>query len=201
MNDSTQTRRDFIRGIGMASVAGMTGALSSCATDFGTLGMGPGLMPTLLIRPDDLVRRFSPNFPVQRDYRGLLNMQFSDPVFGMVPDRNKVRLGLTTLGSVGKLMSAAGLYTRQLGGRCQLACGLRFDPETRAIYLKDTELEQFSLAGVPSQWTSDLRGIVNLLGSSFLEKRPIYKLGDGLGTRYVKDISVQNNGLLLSFGI
>ena len=202
MESTEKSRREFLTGLGAVSLAGMSGVLSSCATDFGNIGLGPGLMPTLLIRPDAMMRKFSPHFPVNRDYQGLVNMQFADPVFSMVPQQEKVRVGLTTLGNLGGLLSGAGRgANRQLGGRCQLACGLRYDAETRQIFLKDAVLENFSLAGVPSQWTQGLQGVANTLGQNFLEKIPVYKVGTGNGMGFMKNMRVTEQGIKLSFGL
>ena len=160
----------------------------------GTLGLGKGLMPTLLIKPQTMMSKLTPHFPYQQNYQGLVGLNFSNPVVSMVPDAEKVRVGLTTLGNI------TGT-SQQLGGRCQLACGLRYDPETRGIFLKDSTLEQFTLNGVNPQLTSGLTNIANLVGKNLLERYPVYTLGNQTGIGLLKTMNVTNEGVKLAFGI
>ncbi len=195
-DDTVVSRRNFIAGIGSLGAGGL---LSSCGglselSKLGDLGIGKGLMPTLLIKPEMMMRKLSPYFPYERGYQGLVNLNFSNPVLSMVPESEKVRVGLTTLGG----LVGGG---RQIGGRCQLACGLRYDPKTRGVYLKDSMLEDFSLNGVSSQLTSGIQGVANFVGKDLLERYPVYTLGDRAGIGFLKKMDVTGEGVLLSFGL
>jgi hypothetical protein len=195
-NQHTLSKRQFIISLGSLGAGTL---LNSCAGvnqlgGLGNIGLGPGLMPTLLIKPQTMMSKLSPHFPYQQNYQGLVGLNFSDPVISMVPDAEKVRVGLTTLGNI------AGT-TKQLGGRCQLACGLRYDPETRGIFLKDSTLEEFTLNGVNPQLTSGLKDITNIVGQNILERYPVYTLGNQAGIGLLKSMNVTNEGVRLAFGI
>lgn len=170
--------------------------LNSCAdvAGLGNLGLGAGLMPTILIKPQTMMSKIAPQFPYKKNYQGLVDLNFSDPVISMVPDAEKVRVGLTTLGG----LSSGG---QQLGGRCQLACGLRYDPQTRGVFLKDSVLEDFSLNGVPTQLTSGIRDLANLIGPELLERYPVHTLENNAGIGFLKKMNVTDKGILLSFGV
>jgi len=190
------SKRQFLLGLGSLSAGTL---LNSCADmgqlgGLGNIGLGPGLMPTLLIKPQMMMSKIAPQFPYNKNYQGLVDLNFSDPVLSMVPEADKVRVGLTTLGG----LRGGG---QQLGGRCQLACGLHYDPETRGIFLKDSVLEDFSLAGIPNQLTSGIRDVANLVGKDLLERYPVYTLGNQTGLGFLKKMNVTDNGILLSFGL
>ncbi len=179
------SRRDFIHGAGIVAVGGL---LSQCAG----VSLGPGLRPSFLVSPAMLLSRLRPHFPLRRDYQGLASLQFSQPILAMSPQTNQVRVGLSTL--------AAGLG-RQVGGNCLLACGLRYQPENRAIYLENSQLEQFQLAGVPSQWTQGFRQITNLVGREYLTRHPVFELSDTFGVGLLQSMRVEQGGLRLNFGV
>lgn len=199
-NQQKLTKRKFLIGLG-SSIGSLGGAslLNSCAglselSKLGDLGLGSGLSPTLLIKPQTIVSKLIPYFPYNQNYQGLAGVSFADPVVSMVPDAEKVRVGLTTLAGV------TG-SNKQVGGRCQIACGLRYDPETRGIYLKDAILEDFNLNGVDSRLTSGFRGIANNLGNNILEKYPVYSLAQRPGIGLLKNMNVTNEGIKLGFGL
>lgn len=194
------TKRKFLVGLGtsIGSLGGLS-LLHSCAelsqlNELGSLGLGKGLSPTLLIKPQNIVSKITPHFPYQQNYKGIAGISFADPVVSMVPDAQKVRVGLTTL---------AGITgsDKQAGGRCQLACKLRYDPDTKGIYLKDTTLEDFDLNGVNSQLTSGFTSIANTLGNNILERYPVYSLANRPGAGLLKTMDVTNEGIKVGFGL
>ncbi len=190
------SKRQFLLSIG---TLGASVVLNNCAGinqlgGLGNIGLGPGLMPTFLIKPQMMMSKLTPHFPFQQGYKGLADISFSNPVLSMVPESDKVRVGLTTLGGI----RGTG---RKLGGRCQIACGLNYDPKTRGIYLKDSVVEDFTLTGVSSQLTSGIRDVANLVGKNLLERYPVYTLGDSAGLGLLKKMNVTDQGILLSFGI
>ncbi|MDB9741327.1 DUF1439 domain-containing protein [Akkermansiaceae bacterium] len=197
---STFSKRQFLLTLG-SSIGSLGGVslLSGCA-DLGQLGglgglsMGDGLSPTLLIKPQTIVSKLAPHFPYRKNYQSLAGVSFDDPVVSMVPNAEKVRVGLTTLAG----LNGVG---QQIGGRCQLACGLRYDPESRGIYLKDATLEDFSFNGANSQLTSGFASVANSVGNTILERYPIYSLANYPGAGLLKNMNVTNEGIALGFGL
>ena len=126
--------------------------------------------------------KLSEHFPVSKIFQsGLAKLEFANPVCSMVPDQEKVRVGLTT-----SVFSSLLSRSQLLGGRCQLACGVDYDPDSRGIFLKDPYLEQFQLDRMPPNWTNGARGVANLVGKEFIERKPI---------------STESGGVRLKFGI
>ena len=186
------SRRRFLGLFPLAGALAGGAALSSCA------GLGAGLEPAFLVRPEAMAARLAGLFPLRRSYRGLAEVVFSDPVLAMVPEAGKVRVGLSLAGALAGLGDFRG---GRAGGRCQLACGLRYDPGTRGIFLKDSTLEDFTLSGVPAQWTEGVRQVANALGPEVLERHPVHTLAPGLGTSLLKSMRVTPQGVLLGFGL
>ncbi len=178
--------------------------MSSCAglSNLGRLA----LQSNYLVGPSSLVSQMLPHFPFSKEYGGIGQISLSQPVFSMVPEKNKIRLGLTTsAGLADHLGERTGIdFLKNLGGRvtsgtCQLACGLRFNSEDNGIYLKEPELEQLNLSGIASNYTESARGLINLLGPQILDRYPVHTLKPSFATRALKEITVRKDGLLLDF--
>lgn len=148
-----------------------------------------------------------PHFPFRMNYQGVGQLQLSHPSFAMVPEQNKVRIGLTTgmvvSPGVGQLSGIPGLGQiagRGAGGRCQLACGLRYDRGSRGIYLKDPVLEELKIDHFSSISTEPFRQLVNLFGPDLLDRHPIHTLDASLASRFLTGMSVRPGGIQLKFG-
>lgn len=147
-----------------------------------------------------------PFFPFRKSVNDVGEIALSNPVFGMVPEKNKVRVGLTTglatsagLGKLTGIPVLDQLAGQTATGRCQLACGLRYDRETRGIYLQEPELEEFESDRIPSSMTGPIRSVINLFGPQFLNRHPIHTLEPSLAARFLNTMEVQPGGVALKF--
>ncbi len=125
----------------------------------------------------------------------------------MVPEQNKVRIGLTTgmlagerLGQLSGIPALGQIAGMSTGGTCQLACGLRYDRETRGIYLKDPVLEKLEIEHFSQVLTDPFRQVVNMFGPGLLDKRPIHTLDPSLASRFFAGMVVKPTGISLKFG-
>lgn len=154
-----------------------------------------------------ILAKLGPLFPFSRSYQSAGQMSLSNPVFSMVPEQNKVRLGLTAamtagsqigqLSGISVLGNLAGLTT---GGTCQLACGLRYDPTTRGVFLKEPVVEELDIHNFSSALSEPFRQVVNLFGPQILDKHPIHTLEPSLASRFLGGMEVQPTGIALKFG-
>jgi len=155
------------------------------------------LSPSVLISPNQMNTRLNQQFPVSKSHpSGIAKLEFADPVCSMVPEQEKVRVGLTTSVLSGLLGSS-----KSLGGRCQLACKVRYDKESRGVFLDQPFLEDFTLAGIPSNWTSGARQLANIVGTEYVERYPVYTLPSTFGTQLLKSITTESGGIRLKFGL
>lgn len=194
-------RQQFLRNLPLMAAPLV---LPSCSS-LGNLGR-LALQSNYLVGTNSMLTRLLPFFPFNRQYSGIGQISLSQPVLAMVPDKNKVRLGLTAnAGLANQLGQQSGLgFLNKLAGQstagtCQLACGLRFNPKDNGIYLQEPELEELNLQGLASSYTEPVRGLINLVGPQILDKTPIHTLESSFATRALSSLAVKDNGLLLDF--
>ena len=166
------------------------------------------LQSNYLVDQTSLLSRLLPHFPFNQQYQGIGQVSLSQPSFAMVPDQNKIRLGLTTqAGLANNIGQQTGLdFLNALGGQstsgtCQLACGIRYNPDDNGIYLKEPVLEELNLSGLASSYTNSARSLINLVGPQILDRYPIHTLKSSFATRALQSMTVRDNGLLLDFGL
>lgn len=201
--DASMTRRDLIK---LLPLGGVVPVISSCASN--GVSLGPGLVPQYLINTEMILREVLPHFPYQQDFSGLGTMKALNPQFGLIPEKNKVRVGLDLQASLaaglGALTGIAALDQFSGGyqqGSCQLACGLRYDPKTRGIYLKDPEIERLNLQNIPTHYTGYAQSLLNGIGPQLLDKHPIHTLEPSIASKVLRSINVQREGVALGFGL
>lgn len=192
-------RREVLRKAALFSPAIM---LPGCGTVADLVLRNQFFIPT-----SHILAKLGPLFPFSRSYQSAGQMSLSNPVFSMVPEQNKVRLGLTAamtagsqigqLSGISVLGNLAGLTT---GGTCQLACGLRYDPTTRGIFLKEPVVEELDIHNFSSALSEPFRQVVNLFGPQILDKHPIHTLEPSLASRFLGGMEVQPTGIALKFG-
>ncbi|MFT6862565.1 MAG: hypothetical protein ACJAVK_001124 [Akkermansiaceae bacterium] len=192
------TRRDFFQ---KASIVSPVLIPASCATVADL-----ALRSQYVIRTDQIMSALAPFFPFRQAVSGVGELALSNPVFGMVPDRNKVRIGLTTglavsagLGRITGIPALDQLAGQTAAGTCQIACGLRYDRKTRGIYLQAPELEKFESDRLASSLINPIRSVINLFGPQFLERHPIHTLDPSLASRFLNSMEVQPGGIALKF--
>jgi len=191
-------RRDFFKKAGLV-IPAVT--LASC----GVMG-DLALRSQYLIRIDQITSKLAPFLPFRQTVGGFGELVLADPVITMLPDRNKVRLGLTTgllagsgLGRITGVPALDQLGGRKASGRCELACGLRYDRQTRGIYLQDPEVESLEVDRFPPGFATPLLGVINLVGPRVLDRHPIHTLEPSLATRFLNSMEVQPGGIALKF--
>jgi len=113
----------------------------------------------------------------------------------MVQGQKLVRVGMDLAAG------AFGNVNNGIGGRCHLACGVRYDRKQRGLYLTNTYLEHLDVKGVPAYWTNMLREVVNVIGTQYIEKHPVYTLPDAFAYRLLKSVKVEPAGVRLTFGV
>lgn len=195
---SAMTRREILH---RAKLLSPVIILPSCSTVADL-----ALRSQYLIRTDQILAQLLPFFPFQRQVSGVGQIALADPVFAMAPEINKVRVGLTTsMAAASGLAELTGIPAlgrfagRRTSGTCQLACGLRYDPETRGIFLNEPAIEKLDLDQVPPSFTTPLRTLVNSFGPQFLNQHPIHTLEPSLASRFLNAMVVQPGGIALKF--
>ena len=175
--------------------------LPSC-TSFADLA----LRQQFLIGTQQIRGNLLPFFPLQQQLQGVGQLSLSNPMIAMAPDINKVRIGLTTtaaaasgLGSLTGIPVLESISGHSTSGACQVACGLRYDPNTRGIFLKEPVIERLDLQNISPTLTEPFKALINTLAPKILDQRPIHTIEQSLASRFLNAFAIQENGIALKF--
>ena len=107
--------------------------------------------------------------------------------------------------SIGTAFNITNMFMpKGLGGMLKLSSGVRFDPQSKNLYLanpmvQELKFKDFSLA---KYLTDDMRNALGLLIAETISKKPIYNISKaGMGTNFVKGIDVRDGQIFLTFGL
>ena len=91
-------------------------------------------------------------------------------------------------------------------GRAKITGSLSYKAESSEFFLKNPKIEKLEIDKVSEKYNSQIKAIVQLVGSKMLEKRPIYRLkGDKLHHKLAKamlqSVSVKDKKLRLDLKV
>ncbi len=188
------TKREFIKHLSLAT-GGV--ALSSCA--------GSSFLPSYLISNEMIISQLLPHFPFNKSLSGIGSIGLTSPSVSFAPDINKVRMNMGVQIGLGESLALipglSSLANSLQKGTCQLACGLRYDRNTRGIYLKDPTIESLQLNGVGNNYSNRVTGLVNALAPSIFNQYAIHTLQPSIATTFLGSMTVKDNGIALGFGL
>lgn len=193
-----KTRRDLLKQFPLLAGGAV---IASCA--------GIPILPQYIISNQMILKELLPHFPYNKSFAGIGSMSLTSPQISFVPDINKVRLNMGLgLGLSQQVSEITGINipgltsgSTQQNGSCQVACGLRYDRNTRGIYLKDLAIESLQLSNIGNSYTSNARSLVNAFAPAILDKTPIHTLEPSIATKFLGSMTIQNNGIALGFGL
>jgi len=174
-------------------------------------GTGTGLsslLPQYIINTGMITEQLLPHFPFQKSFAGIGQINAINPRISMAPEINKVRVGLGIqtalsqgLGAMTGLPLLNSLAGTTQSGTCQFACGLRYDPDTRGIFLKEPEIEHLQLGNIPNYYTGQAKQLLNAFGPQIIDRYPVHTLEKSFASRILKNMTVTKNGISLGFGL
>ncbi|GAB3625380.1 hypothetical protein PTE30175_01463 [Pandoraea terrae] len=114
-----------------------------------------------------LQRALDRKFPFDRRMLAVLDISLTRPRLTLLPDRNRIAVAVDA--SVSNPLGGAPLL-----GTLAVESALAYDPATRSIVLRDPEVDDFTVAGLPDRLSRQLRGVGAILAEQLLEGTPIY---------------------------
>jgi len=135
-------------------------------------------------------------FPVQ-EKRSLGTVSISNP--NVLGQDGSDKLGIGTSFKFSNFLIPSGI-----GGNLQLSSGVRFDPQTKNLYLanpmvKELTFHDFSLS---KYLTEDMKRSLGLIIAETVAKKPIYNIKKaGIASGFVKGIDIRNGQVFLTFGL
>lgn len=146
-----------------------------------------------------LQERIEEVFPVEKQYLVLVTLHLSDPRVQLKEGADRIHYGMqarVTIPAVGMNLSGTG----EVSGR------LRYDRETRGLYLHDSVVEEISIAGVPSNYRRALHEVADLIARQHLDRHAVYTVDRGLVARLpaavaLRDVRVADGQVHAVFGL
>ncbi len=156
-------------------------------------GKSPGIEITL--SPNTINSFLQKQFPVTEELKvGKLTLK--DPKVASIDEKEKVNIGLGFDYKIPLLPSVSGSFL--------VAGGIKYNPQKKAIYLKDPEVKDFEIMNkkIPSLLSAETKRMLSGVVSYVFEQIPIYKFDEkSFYGRFIKDIRVENGKIVVRFGI
>ena len=97
------------------------------------------------------------------------------------------------------------MLNREIGGNISLSSGVRFDYETKNVYLANPMIEDLTLDNVAlSQFlTPQAKEAIGDILAQVAMRKPIYNLNKSgiMGVNLVRDVAIAPEGLVVTFGL
>ncbi len=113
----------------------------------------------------------SRQFPLERNMLLLLRWRLSRPALHLLPQRQRVALGLDV-----HLSARLEGQSVDLGGRVEVEAGLRADAARHAVFLVDPVITRLVLAGIPESQLLRVQDSLRSLLSEWFARNPIHAL-------------------------
>jgi len=156
-------------------------------------GKSPGF--EVALSPGMINAFLEKQFPVTQELKvGILTLK--DPKIASIDEKEKLNLGLGFNYKVPLLPSVSG--------NLLVAGGIRYNPEKKAIYLKNPEIKDLQIMNkrLPSLLSAETKRVLSGVVSYVFDEIPIYRFNEkDFYGRFIKDIRVEKGKIILRFGI
>lgn len=140
-------------------------------------------------------------FPVSKRYLLIIEITYSDPAVTLLPDSDRVRIGMKA-----ELNLKFDNQAQKVGGTCLIASAVRYKPDTQQFFLSDPKIERLEIQGLAPALADRVAKAALSLSSEHLQSFPIHTLrATDLKTSaaklLLKDVQVKDGGLHLTLGL
>ena len=152
----------------------------------------------LRVSDTDIERYLSDYFPLRRGIYPLADVSISDPRVKLRgAEEGRVSVGLDLAVGTG-----AGMTAKSWSGQIAVSGGIRYDPETRSIYVREPAVDELSMSGVNAAQRYMFASALNVIVATFYQERPIYRFSEDAferrGHRFdLKGITVRDGEIVL----
>lgn len=149
-------------------------------------------------RIDEVLRT---KFPITKSYLLLFQVKYSNPHARMLPDSERVEIGLDA-----ELNVRLGKEPKRLGGTVLATTGLSYRSDTYEFYLSDPQITQLSVQGVPPEVLEKVQMVTTALLGEYLPRHPVYTLEDETLKKQavrllLRDVQVRNREIHCTLGL
>jgi hypothetical protein len=155
---------------------------------------------TVRITEAQLQEYINERFPITKSHQVLGSIIYENPRISLRREDNLVELGIDI--AVGNIK----INGRDLRGSVLMLASVAYNAEKKALFLKDPQLQQLTLNGVPEQNLQMLRGFFMPAIEKLFNRKPVYSFKDqdsvtNIAGKLVKDIRVRDGSVEIVWGI
>lgn len=153
----------------------------------------------VVLLEEDLQERIEEVFPVERQYLVLLTLRLSEPEVLLVEGADRIHYRMRAS------LAVPGLGQR-LSGTGRVSGRLRYDRETRDLFLYDSVVEEIEVDGLPQMYQAPLRSAADWIARQRLDRHPVYtvdeeEVGQLPGPVILRDVRVGDGKVRVAFGL
>jgi len=147
---------------------------------------------------DDALRA---KFPVTKTYLRIFRITYSNPHLILLPDSNRIQVGLDAELNI-KLLSES----KELGGSALVTSALAYRNETKQFFLSNPEINRLSIQGIPQQYIDKATEFATTAAREYIQEFPIYTLKatdtkTAAAKLLLKDVQVKSSEIHVTLGL
>lgn len=145
----------------------------------------------------ELQEKIEEAFPIEKNYLVFLTLRLSDPRVDLVEGSERIHY---------EMAASLTVPGRRLSGTGTISGELRYDAESRSLFLDRSVVEEIDIEGVPSEYRAALREAADLAAAQHLDRRPVYRLEEEFlsqlrGAVVLRDVRVEDGELRIAVGL
>lgn len=140
-------------------------------------------------------------FPVTKTHLLLFRMTYSNPHLTLLPESNRIQIGLDAELNI-KLLNEA----KKLGGTALVTSTVAYRNETKQFFLSKPEINKLVIQGIPQQYLDKVTDFASTSAREYLQEFPIYTLKANdtktiAAKLLLKEVEVKDNGIYVKLGL
>ncbi len=140
-------------------------------------------------------------FPATKKVAFIFSITFANPEVLLLEAEDRIRVGMEATLNI-RLNEEA----RNLGGRCTLTSGIRYDSQTQEFFLDDASFDRLEIQGIPDEYLEHVTKVASEAAKEFVGSKPVYTLEakDGktaAAKLLLKDFEVKEQSVFVTLGI
>ncbi len=147
---------------------------------------------------DDALQK---KFPVTKTHLLIFRITYSNPHLTLLPDSNRIEVGLDAEVSI-KILNEA----KKLGGTVLVTSALAFRSETKQFFLASPQINKLEIQGVPQQYLDKVTDFASIAAREYLQEFPVYTLKakdtkTAAAKLLLKDVQVKSREIHVTLGL
>jgi hypothetical protein len=181
-------------------LAGLLLALGAGGTLFMIYGNRDGTVKIHLTQAR-IAEALARKFPKERTYLKIIKVTYANPRVVMVPEQEKVRVGLDVRVEVG----LKGFGKTYQGG-AEITTKVGYHPAAYEFYLREAQLEALDIPKLSAKDLELVKNGLNVIADEFVENIPVYRLTQQdtktqLAKLLLKDLTIQRDEVVATLGL